>query len=329
MLKSILANEITSYLELRTLSVSKNSVSNDRRSLTALDQYLDIHNFSSKDLTEEILSGWISSISGKSKAVRDKIGAVRNFVKYLNSMGNHSFLPELPKIKSDYIPYIYSDEEVLRIMCYADNLPQNPNNNPKNLYSLIVPMVLRILYGCGTRLGETMALKRKDIDFKAGTLFLRETKFSKERLIPIHESLLIILERYCLALGIMYKPDSYLFPGRKPGQHYTTRQMNTWFTDILRLTNIDQRDKYPAKRGACLHCFRHLFVLKSMQQLERAGYPVDTNDLLLPTYLGHESLIDTDKYMRFSGVQVPESLDAFETFTAGLIPQVEVTYEEE
>ena len=69
--------------------------------------------------------------------------------------------------------------------------------------------------------------------------------------------------------------------------------------------------------------------MKSMQQLESAGHSVDVNDLLLPTYLGHECLLDTDKYMRFSGVQVPESLDVFETFTAGLIPNVEVSYEEE
>ena len=53
------------------------------------------------------------------------------------------------------------------------------------------------------------------------------------------------------------------------------------------------------------------------------------NDLLLPTYLGHDHLIDTDQYMRFSGLQVPEAMDAFETFTAGLIPHVEVPYEEE
>jgi len=56
---------------------------------------------------------------------------------------------------------------------------------------------------------------------------------------------------------------------------------------------------------------------------------VDLNDLLLPTYLGHECLLDTDKYLRFSGIQAPESLDEFETFTAGLIPNVEVPYEEE
>ena len=53
------------------------------------------------------------------------------------------------------------------------------------------------------------------------------------------------------------------------------------------------------------------------------------NDLLLPTYLGHECLLDTDKYMRFSGAQVPGALDAFESFTSGLIPDVEVPYEKE
>jgi hypothetical protein len=45
------------------------------------------------------------------------------------------------------------------------------------------------------------------------------------------------------------------------------------------------------------------------------------NDLLLPTYLGHDCILDTDKYMRFSGAQISETLDVFETFTTGLIPK--------
>lgn len=328
MFKSILANEMKSYLELRALNVSKGSASQDRQALAALDQYLDACDFQKTELTEETLSVWISSLPGKSKTVSEKVGSVRGFVKYLNTLGNHSFLPSSPKVKSDYIPYIYSDEEILKIMHYADNLIPKNSNGCSSFIHLKIPMVLRILYGCGTRLGETMSLQRKDIDFKTGTLFLRETKFSKERLIPMHETLCIILERYCLTLGIMDKPDTYLFPGSKPGHHYTTRQMAFWFVDILRLAGIDQRNKACNERGACLHCLRHLFVLKSMQQLEEAGHPVDMNDLLLPTYLGHKCLLDTDQYMRFSGVPVPDLLDAFETFTTGLIPQVEVSYEE-
>lgn len=190
-------------------------------------------------------------------------------------------------------------------------------------------MILRILYGCGTRLGETLALRKKDIDFKACTIFLRETKYSKERHIPAHETLMSIMERYCMALGIMLSPDAYLFPGAKPDCPSTTRLMARWFAKLLRLANIDQRKKVPGERGASLHCLRHVFVLKSMQQLEAGGHPVNMNDMLLPTYLGHESMLDTDKYMRFSGAQIPESLEAFEVFTAGLIPKVEVPYEDE
>lgn len=134
---------------------------------------------------------------------------------------------------------------------------------------------------------------------------------------------------YCLTLGIMLSPDAYLFPGSRLERPFTKRQTETWFADILRRANIDQMEKEQNERGACLHCFRHVFVLKSMRQLEAAGHPVDMNDLLLPTYLGHECLLDTDKYMRFSGAQIPESLEAFETFTTGLIPKVEAPYEEE
>lgn len=328
MFKSVLANEMAAYLELRELNLSKGTTSNDRRALTSLDQHLSECDFRKKELTEEVLDAWMLSIPGKSKTVSGKVGAVRGFVKYLNNLAIRSFLPDPPKVKSDYIPYIYSNEELLSIIHYADNLVEQ-QHRPKFSFYLKIPMVIRILYGCGTRMTETMALKRKDIDFNAGTIFLRKTKFSKERLIPVHESLLAILEQYCLTLGIMHKPNAYLFPGKDDEHHYTTRQVNYWFSWILKLAGIDQRDKRPTERGACPHCLRHLFVLKSMLQLEAAGRPVDMNDLLLPTYLGHEHLLDTDKYMRFSGVQVSETFDAFEAFTTGLIPQVKVPYEEE
>ena len=110
---------------------------------------------------------------------------------------------------------------------------------------------------------KPLALQRKDIDFNNGTIFLRKTKFSKERLIPVHDSLLVILERYCLTLGIMLSPDAFLFPGRNPDRPFTSRQMAFWFEELLRITNIGKVNKEPRARGASLHCLRHLFVLKS------------------------------------------------------------------
>lgn len=329
MFNGSLAHEMADYIELRTAIVCASSVSADKNVLSLLDQYLIKSGFQGKELTENILSAWSKNLSGKSKTVKEKLGVVRGFGKYLNTLGYKSFLPTLPTVKSNYIPYIFSDGEVARIFRYADRLVPVKPQSCSSFFSLKVPMAMRILYSCGTRLSETMALRRRDVDLKNRTIFLEKTKFSKERVIPVHESLITVMERYCLALGIMHQPDAFLFPGKKEGTHYTPRQMDAWFSEILKAAGIDQRKRKPYERGACLHCFRHLFVLKSMQQLEAAGHSVDMNDLLLPTYLGHECLLDTDKYMRFSGVQVPESLDAFEAFTAGLIPNVEVPYEEE
>lgn len=332
MFESILSEEMASFLKIREAVLSPSSFGGEKSALTAFDQYLTEQDCCEKELSEEVLDAWVRTLGGKSKTVHNKVISIRSFVKYLNCMGNCSFMPDSPKVKSDYIPYIYSDEELLLLIHYADNLEVKAPNACSPHLLVKIPMILRILYGCGTRLGETLALRRKDIDFKARTIFLRETKYSKERRIPIHESLASIMEKYCLSLEIMLSHEAYLFPGdnHKQGCHFTSRQVAKWFTELLRLANIDQREKKPGERGASLHCLRHLFVLKAMRQLEAAGHSVDMNDLLLPTYLGHECLLDTDKYMKFSGAQIPESLDAFEVFTAGLIPNViEVPYEDE
>lgn len=329
MFNSTLANEITSYLEMRKMTYHSFLLSYDQCILLSLDRYLSQPEFVGKNLTETVLSAWEKTLSGKSKTVKEKLIEIRGFVKYLNTLGFSSYLPDLPKVKSDYIPYIFSDREIASIFHYADNIEHPATSKGyKTNYYLKIPMILRILYSCGTRLTETLELRRKDIDFKNKTIFLKHTKFAKERLIPIHESLNSILEHYCMALEIMNEPDAFLFPGRSPNAHYTKRQVEHWFAEILKQAGIDQRDRTRYERGACLHCFRHLFVLKSMQQLETSGHSVDINDLLLPTYLGHVCLLDTDQYMRFSGAQLPESLADFETFTAGVIPQIKEVYNE-
>lgn len=327
MFKSILSEEMSSFLEMRSSGMSPRTVDDDRYTLIHFDAYLDKIAWNSNVLTEEILSVWIASLSGKSKTIKEKIGTIRAFVKYLNSCGNDSFSPDSRRAKTDYLPYIFSDEELQSIFMSADNITLRHHS-----YSdadLMMPMLIRILYGCGTRLTETLSLQRKDIDFEATTLMLRKAKNSKERLIPIHVSLRNILEKYCLAMEIMDDPEAYLFPGKSKNGIYTRRQAALWFQEILKKAGVTTNETGIPWGGPCLHCFRHLFVIKAISQLEHAGHPIDVNDLLLPSYLGHGSILDTDKYMRFTGVNIPEAMEAFESFTEGLIPSVEVPDEEE
>lgn len=74
-----LAQEMADYIELRTAVVSASSVSNDKSVLLLLDQYLIQIGFQGKELTEDVLSEWAKTLSGKSKTVKEKLGVVRGF----------------------------------------------------------------------------------------------------------------------------------------------------------------------------------------------------------------------------------------------------------
>ena len=78
---SSLAKEMTAYIDLRISTFSVSSVSNDKRALVLLDQYLDQTGFQGKNLTEDVLSDWAKTLSGKSKTVKEKLGVVRGFGK--------------------------------------------------------------------------------------------------------------------------------------------------------------------------------------------------------------------------------------------------------
>jgi hypothetical protein len=91
MFRSVLAAEMMSFLELRRATVSLQQLVSEKSTLMLLDNHLIEYDYCKKCLSEEILLTWIQTLPGKSKTVNSKIVFVRNFVKYLNTMGNRLF----------------------------------------------------------------------------------------------------------------------------------------------------------------------------------------------------------------------------------------------
>src|SRR5665648_679709 len=71
--------------------------------------------------------------------------------------------------------YIFSDIELDRIFILADNIAMT-KSQPNSYIQLEYPMVLRLMYGCGLRIGETLVLKMKDVDLDNGVLTLRHQR---------------------------------------------------------------------------------------------------------------------------------------------------------
>ncbi len=297
-----------------------------RFSLASFDKYLmDIH-LSEREISEDLIAEWVKTLGGKGKTISTKISHLRNFIKYLRAIGIPAFLPNLSRVPSTYVPYIFSEDELNAIFSVADNFPQ-PDQSPYPYLHIEMPMLLRLLLGCGLRRGEALSLIMRDVDLQHGVLTLRKTKGKKERLVPMDSSLFEILRRYCTAMELIGYPECCLFPGRTLTNPLAGGAVQTAFRSILALCGIVLAAKEKQQRGPCLHCFRHVFVIKSILQAEQEGRSLNSYDIVLPTYLGHEDFRDTDEYIHFNTAMLTESGVAFEEYTKGIIP--EVLYEEE
>lgn len=76
------------------------------------------------------------------------------------------------------------------------------------------------------------------------------------------------------------------------------------------------------ERGPCLHCLRHTFTFRSFSKAEAEGYPLDDSVPFLSTYLGHENITETDKYLKFSYELYPDAHKRISQYTANVFPEV-------
>ena len=283
--------------------------------MKSFDQYLYEHGFGGEYIPEDMVDGWIASLHGlRDFTIGGYVNTLRRFLRFREGFGMGGYIPPTRKKTYDYTPYIFSDEEITNICNIADNYEVRCHNRlPYIQFEL--PMVIRILCGCGTRLGETIAIKMADVDLDRHILTLRTTKWNKERLMPMHHQLGDILEQYCRAMGLIGNPDAYLFPRHSFSDHLEQYDMRNRFNLILRLAGISMEGRSFQERGPCMHCLRHRFVFKSFQQLEAAGIRVDDAVPILSVYLGHYDLTETEKYMKFSAQLFPNEMEKFESFS--------------
>lgn len=323
MFKSIYSSEFTQYYTLRSSVLSASALQHEKCYLKRFDEYLYKSVQVKGELTEECITKWISKLSGKSSSIENQIIVIRQFLNYLKLSGEKVFIPVIPKVHDDYVPYLFSDDEIERIFNSADNIVQRAHNaDPYLVYEF--PVILRLLYSCGLRIGETLNIRISDVDFSNGVLHMKNTKGDKERLVPMSSNMTDILIRYCIAMNIYEKNTSFLFPSFMDREkHISDRSVKHRFEYILKENEISLPNRRKHERGPCLHCLRHVFAFKSFTKSERIGIHLDDAIPYLSIYLGHDSLNETAKYLKFSSEMFPEAVVAFDKYMADLLPEVD------
>ena len=247
----------------------------------------------------------------------NRIQILRQFAFFLNNTGYRSHIPILPPFKSSYTPYIFTQEEVLRIFNVCDGV-KTPNQN-RNTGMFFLPVLFRLLYATGIRIGEAMSLAISDLDVKNNHLKVRDSKNGKERLIPFSFSMALALKDYLKyrSQRPVIKGVDHLFvlpAGSIPSSYLAYK----WFRKLLFQAGISHGGR---KAGPRLHDLRHTMAVHSLAAMSQQGVDLYYSLPILSTYLGHQSLSATDKYVRLTQEMYPSLIESVNKICPHLFPE--------
>ena len=251
-----------------------------------------------------------------------KVTVLREFAKYLRSLDIDAYIyPNTYKMKnhSEYVPHIYTENELNRFFKVADNLGfrmQQPYRH------LVVPAVFRLLFCCGLRLNEALQLKVSDVDFETGIIKVSNGKLSKDRLVPMSADLIIYFNQYLQKMNFEENKFEFLFPKRDCKPY--TKTLNWTFRQILEKADIPHQGR---QKGPRIHDFRHTFAVYSLKNAIKQGVDITSHLQVLSTYLGHSSVTGTYMYLHLTADMFPHITEKIEKEFGGLIPEVCYTNE--
>lgn len=272
------------------------------RLLALFDQHLCSEAPAPATLPRSLTSGWIDKRPHESAATHQhRVSIVRQFALFMGRLGHAADVPSgslATKNAANFIPRILTRAEVQRVLCAVDGLTPTAHSP---LRHLIMPEVFRLLYGCGFRLNEVLHLRVADVDFNRGVLTVREGKFGKDRLVPPTVALVQRLQNYDAGFG-RRRADAFFFPSREDAA-WPGGVVYRLFRHLLLQCGIPHGGR---GQGPRLHDLRHTFAVHTLVRWYREGADLDAKLPVLATYLGHQSLLGTQRYLHLTAELFPE-----------------------
>jgi len=316
--KSVFASEINDYLKL--LNAAGKYIDKIQSTLRYIDKYLVSIGATQKSLNANTITMWLNTRDVSTNTKVSDILNLKGFVKYITSLGFEAECPELLKSHDIYTPYVFSDKEFERIILAADNFEAWKRDVRTNL---LFPFLLRILFGCGLRLGEGRSLRWSDVDLENGVLTIKEAKNKKQRFVPMHNSLTNLLKDYRVVMHNNGICNEYLFESNLYSDRpFKNNTFYEWFAKILASAGINYAKHNNRERGPCPHCLRHCFTMKSFLKSENEGRRFENTAPFLAAYLGHDSAVGTEAYLSTNHTVYTQSHQRVDISIGDLFPEV-------
>lgn len=222
-----------------------------------------------------------------------RLSVVRGFARYWSATDAATEIPPeglLPFRPSRAKPYLYSDVQIQQLLEAAKNMPTTHSLQPWTYHCLF-----GLLAVTGLRISEALNLRSADVDWAEGILTIRDSRFGKSRLIPLHPSSIKVLSDYGSRRDRLFavRKTPYFFCSRYDGRLDEGQVRRVFYVISRRIGIRGAADSH----GPRLHDFRHRFAVQTLLRWHHNGEDVRRRLPVLSTYLGHGHVTDTYWYL--------------------------------
>ncbi|MDT8402693.1 MAG: tyrosine-type recombinase/integrase [Bacteroidales bacterium] len=291
--------------------------------LNEIDRFFQENKVADPIITRELVNQWRKTrINDKSSTLYSKYSIISQLAKFMSRQGHDCFIPRLPensRSKSNFRPYIFTRNQIDRLLQMSDKLRMYDRHMTNTMFC--VPAVLRLLYSTGLRISEALSIRNADVKFKEGYIHIRKTKNGSERIVPINDSLCEVLQQYTsfrskMPIKHVDLPNSFFFI-KSDGTYCNAQSIYKWFRRLQTESGIPYTGNH---HGPRVHDLRHTFAVHSMVQMAHEGQDLYSSLPIISACLGHKSLFATEQYVRLTGEMYPELVSQCSSINAFVYP---------
>jgi integrase len=305
--KSFLAQQLQKYvIYRRKLGYSmKASLSH----LKTFDRYLKQKHAEEVLLPPSFFMGLQADLKIEARSVNAILASVRVFFNYLVRTGayNQNPLKDIPYLpENDILPYIFSPEQVKRLLAAISTRIRKVSRG-KYLMDLSCYMAIVLLARCGLRIGEPLRLKLDHYRFEEKTIYIEKTKFKKDRLIPLPQSVAIELENYlAVRQCLLENVDNQYLLANYTGRGLNDNRVRMVFHRAVSDLGLEQPRQIIGNvniNAPTPHSLRHAFAVNTLKAVVERGGSAQQALPVLAVYMGHSEYKHTIKYLKVLDAQ--------------------------
>ncbi len=222
---------------------------------------------SDDEINEYLTSLALSSKSPSRSSFKHMVYGLRYYFRH---MGLNKRVVNLPSLKKETkLPVILNQSELIELFKAPTLLKHR--------------IILSLTYSAGLRSQEVSNLKLSDIDYERKTIHIRQSKFKKDRIVPLSDLMSKGLKKYIS----VESPVIWLFNGREAGNKYSTSGLSWVMRLALKKTGISKQVN--------MHSLRHSYATHLLEQ--------GVNIVIIKELLGHVQISTTMIYLHVA--QIP------------------------